>query len=127
MSKPDNIAVIPASLEGSFFKYWLEFLRPLHKLTDREIEVTASFIKYRHQLNKVVNDLDLLDKITLDSETRRKVIEECHLTQAHFQVIMTKLRKRGVIMDNKINPKYIPRFSNDKTFNLLISFNVDDQ
>ena len=44
MGKINNVITIPTSTEGKFFKYWFEFLRPFHKLTDREIDVIASFV-----------------------------------------------------------------------------------
>ena len=43
--KANNIIRIPTSLNGKFFKYWFEFLKPFHKLTDREIDVITSFVK----------------------------------------------------------------------------------
>jgi hypothetical protein len=125
MGKINNVITIPTSTEGRFFKYWFEFLRPFHKLTDREIDVIASFVKHRHNLSKVIKDQDILDKVTMGEDTKRKIREECNITQAHFQVIMTKLKKSKVIDNGKINPKFIPRLSNDdNNFQLLLSFNL---
>lgn len=127
MMKPDNVIIVPASLDGSFFKRWLDFLRPFHNLTNKEVDVLASFIKHRHELSKVVTDLDILDKVTMSNETRKKVMDDCNITQAHFQVIMTKLRKSNIIDNDRINSKYIPRINNESQFNLLISFNMNDK
>ena len=124
-SEVDNVINIPTSLKGKFFKYWFEFLRPYHKLTDREIDVIASFTKHRYNLSKVIQDPEILDRVTMGEDTKRKIREECNITQAHFQVIMTKLKKSKVIEDGRINPKYIPRLENDSNnFQLLLSFDL---
>lgn len=121
----NNVITIPTSVQGKFFKYWFQFLRPFHNLTDREIDVIASFVKQRFELSKAVNNQDLLDKVTMSEDTKRKVREECNISQAHFQVIMTKLKKSKIINDGKINPKFIPRLSeDDKNFQLLLSFEL---
>lgn len=123
MKKPNNIIRIPASLEGSFFRYWFEFLKPFHKLTDREIDVIASFVKHRYQLSKVVKDEEILDKVTMSEDTKKKIREDCNITLPHFQVIMGKLRKNKVIIGNKINPKFIPNITEEEDyFSLFLLF-----
>lgn len=125
MGRINNVITIPASTEGKFFKYWFEFLRPFHKLTDREIDVIASFVKYRFELSKDIKSQELLDKVTMSEDTKKKVREDCNISQAHFQVIMTKLKKSKVIDNGKINPKFIPRLNEDDTnFQLLLSFEL---
>lgn len=125
MRKIDNVVSIPTTTELKFFKYWLEFLKPFHKLTDREIDVMASLLKERFELSKVVNDIDILNRLVLSEDTKRKVREECGVTSTHLQVIMTKLRKNKVIINNEINPKFIPRIDKDTdNFQLLLSFDL---
>lgn len=126
MGKVNKVIRIPASLDGSFFIRWFEFLRPYHKLTDREIEVIASFVKQRYELSKAVSDPVILDRITMSEETKRKVREDCKISQAHFQVIMTKLKKSKMIENGTINPKFIPMITEgDSSFNLLLSFELE--
>lgn len=125
MGKINNVITIPTSTEGKFFRYWFEFLRPFHKLTDREIDVIASFVKQRYELSKVIKDQELLNKVTMSEDTKKKVREDCNISQAHFQVIMTKLKKSKVIDNGKINPKFIPRIDEGaKNFQLLLSFEL---
>lgn len=125
MGKINNVITIPTSIEGKFFRYWLEFLRPFHRLTDREIDVTASFLKQRYELSKVVSDQEVLNKLTMSEDTKRKVREDCQISQAHFQVIMTKLKKSKVIDNGRINPKFIPKVDEDaKSFQLLLLFDL---
>lgn len=123
--KPNSVIALKGSLEGSFFRIWLEFLRPFHKLTERETDVVAAFLKERYLLSKVVSDQEILNKLTMGEDTKKKVREACNISQAHFQVIMTKLKKNNVIDNGKINPRFIPRINEgDKSFQLLLSFEL---
>lgn len=123
--KANNVIRISTSLDGKFFEYWFKFLRPFHSLTDREIDVIACFVKHRYELSKVIKDNDILDKVTMSEDTKRKVREECNITLPHFQVIMGKLRKNGVIINGKINPRFIPNLEEEcNAFHLLLYFEL---
>ena len=123
--KPNSVIALKGNLSGSFFRIWLEFLRPFHKLTERETDVMAAFLKERFELSKVVSDQEILDKLTMSEDTKRKVREACNISQAHFQVIMTKLKKSKMIDNGKINPKFIPKVEHDaKGFQLLLAFEL---
>lgn len=123
--KPNNIVRVPCSLSKGFFRYWFMFLEPIHKLTDREIDVITSFVKQRYKLSKVIKDNEILDKVTMSEDTKKKVREECNITLPHFQVIMGKLRKNKVIIDGKINPRFIPNIDEETdTFQLLLLFEL---
>ena len=123
MKKPNNIVRIPCSLNGSFFRYWFKFLEPFHKLTDREIDVITSFVKQRYELSKVIKDNEILDKVTMSEDTKKKVREECNITLPHFQIVMSKLRKSKVIIDNKINPRYVPNVKEENgSFKMMLLF-----
>ncbi len=118
---------IPASLKGSFFRRWFEFLEPIHKLTEREMDVIAALVKQRYELSKVVFDEDLLDKIVMSEDSRKKVMRECNISLAHFQVVLGRLRKNKIIVDNKINKKFIPQIQEDaKEFKYLLYFDMND-
>ena len=124
-SRINNVIRIPASLDKDFFKYWFLFLKPFHNLTDREMDVIACFVKQRFELSKVIKDDVILDKIVMSEDTKQKVREECEVSLPHFQVVMGKLRKAKVIVDGKINPKYIPRLEEDgDSFKLLLLFDL---
>lgn len=126
--KPNSSLRIPTSLKGKFFRYWFEFLRPFHKLTDREIDVISAFVRQRYDLSKVISDPEILDRETMSEVTKRKVREECNISLAHFQVIMGKLRKSKVIENGRINPKFIPNIvEGESSFTLLLLFDLRDE
>ena len=119
----DNVVRIPCKLDYSFFKMWFMFLQPFHHLTEREMEVATSFVKQRYELSKVVSDNDILDRLVMSEDTKRKVREECNITLPHFQVIMGKLRKNSIIVDSKLNPRYIPGVVEENgSFKLMLLF-----
>jgi hypothetical protein len=125
MKKVNNVIRIPTSLSGNFFRYWFMFLQPFHKLTSREIDVITSLVKHRYELSKVIKDADLLERVTMSEDIKRKVREECNITLPHFQVIMGKLRKNQVIIDNKINQKFLPNIEEENGyFKLLLLFEL---
>ena len=122
---PHGVISIPASLDKDFFRYWFEFLRPFHNLTNREMDVITSFTKYRYELSKVIKDDKILDKVVMSEDTRKQVRDDCKLSLPHFQVIMGKLRESKVIVNNKINPRFIPNIKEeDGSFRLLLLFDL---
>lgn len=119
----DSIVRIPCKVDGKFFRYWFEFLQPFHNLTEREMDVITSFVKQRYELSKVIKDNEILDKVTMSEDTKKKVREECDMSLPHFQVIMGKLRKNKVIIDGKINPRYIPSVDEKNgSFKMMLLF-----
>lgn len=127
MEEINNVITIPTTIEGKFFRYWIEFLRPFHSLSNREMEVFACFLKHRYNLSKVILDPVLLEKLATSEDTKKQIKEECNLTTTHFQVLMTKLKKENMIVNNIINPKFVPRLNKDSnSFQLLLSFNFNE-
>lgn len=119
----DSIVRIPCKVDGKFFRYWFEFLQPFHNLTEREMDVITSFVKQRYELSKVIKDNEILDKVTMSEDTKKKVREECDISLPHFQVIMGKLRRNKVIIDGKINPRYIPSVDEENdSFKMMLLF-----
>lgn len=126
MNKPDNVIRIPTDIK-EVFKHWFIFLKSFHNLTDKEIDVIACWLKNRYELSKVILDPELLDSITMNEDTKKKVREECGISQAYYQLIMGKFRKAKVIVDGKINPRFIPNIKQDaKSFSLLLYFDIND-
>lgn len=123
--KMNNIIRIPTSVNTTFFKYWIDFLKPFHSLTSRESQVAALFLKKRHELSKVIKDEVILDKVVLGEENKRFVRDECDLSVPHYQVIMSTLKKRNFIINERINPKFIPNITEEQgSFRLLLNFEL---
>lgn len=129
LPKPNNIVTVPTSPGKDFFKWWCIFLRPFVSLTNREIDVIASFLKQRWELAQSISDPAILDTMVMNEITKNKVIEECGITQQHFYVVMSNLKKHKVIENNVINPRLIPNIRRDDNgcFQLLILFKDKDK
>ena len=128
INRPNSVLRKPCSLSGSFFRYWFMFLRPFHKLTNREIDVITAFVKHRYELSKVIKDDVILDKVTMSEDVKKQVREECGIAFQHFQVIMSNLRKNKVIENGKINPKFIPNITEENgMFKLMLLFDLSGE
>jgi hypothetical protein len=124
----DNVINIPTSLKGKFFKYWFKFLLPFHGLTDREMDVAAAFLQKRFELSKVISDINILNSVLMNEDSKREIRERVGIGNQHFQVIMSKLRKTKVIVDNRLNPRFIPSVKEENgNFKLLLLFSFTDE
>lgn len=127
MNAFDSVVRVPAKTKEGFYRYWFRFLFPFHKLTEREMEIAACFLKHRDILSKVISDPDILDSVLMSEETKAKIREECDITIPHFQVVIGKLKKAKVIIDNKLNPRFVPKIKEgNDNFKLLLLFDFDN-
>ena len=53
--------------------------------------------------------------------------ESLKMSQAHFQMILAKLREAEVLVNGDINPKYIPHIDENPRFMLSIVFDWSSQ
>jgi len=109
----------------SIFRYWLEFLKPYHKLRTKEIEALSLMLYYRYELTREISNMEIVDMILFSTETRSKIRKDLgDMGQKVFNNLLTSLRKKGVITkDNKINHVLIPRMTEDG-FKLVFNFEV---
>jgi len=109
----------------TIFRYWLEFLKPYHKLRAKEIEALSLMLYYRYELSRSINDVEMVDMILFSTQTRIKIRKDLNdMGQKVFNNLLTSLRKKGVITkDNKINPVLIPSMT-EEGFKLVFNFEV---
>tara|TARA_R110002050_G_scaffold97749_1_gene203186 strand:+ start:1000 stop:1368 length:369 start_codon:yes stop_codon:yes gene_type:complete len=110
----------------SIFRYWLEFLKPYHKLRSKEIEALSLILYYRYELAREIPNMNIVDMVLFSTETRVKIREDLGgMGQKVFNNLLTSLRSKGVLTkDNKINPVLIPSMSEDG-FKLVFNFEVE--
>ena len=114
------------SPDGDFFRYWTGFLKPLHELTKREMDVLAAFLKKRYDLGKVIIDEGTLDRVLMQKETKKEIRESLGMTSKHFQVTYSTLKKKKVVVDGKISPSLIPNITEDGV-GLMIYFSFKNE
>ena len=119
--KPNNV-IFQKCTNVSFYRMWFEFLTPFHKLTAREKDVAARIIAQYFKLRDSIPDQEMLKEVLWSHTSRKDMRESLKMSQAHFQMILAKLREAGVIVNGDINPKYIPHTSPEPRFMLSIIF-----
>ena len=78
----------------SIFRFWLEFLKPYHKLRNKEVEALSLMLYYRYELSREIPNVEMVDMI-LSTETRAKIRSELNdMSQKVFNNLLTSLRKK---------------------------------
>lgn len=114
------------SPEGDFFKVWVAFLKPIHDLAKKEMDVLAVFLKERYKISKKVPDANMVDSILLSHATRQSICDQCGIKPKHLNVILSKFRRNGVIRNEHFFLNLIPLIDNDGA-RLMINFSFKDE
>ena len=122
----DSAIRIPCSLGTDFFEKWFQILKPIHHLSNAELKLLAEFCRVRYEYSKKITDPEMLDKFIFSTETRNMVRENLNMPSSSFQVSMTKLKKANVIVNGHINPKILPKITNETDYKLLLYFDLHD-
>lgn len=122
MPKIDSIIEIKCG--GNFFRWWMEVLKPLHGLTDRETDIAAAIIEQRWLLSKSITDPKMLDKVLFSTESAKEVRKLTGASYAYYHGVLAKMRKCGLLSGGKINLKCVPDLKDDsQTYKLMFLFN----
>lgn len=122
--KNSKIANINITIKDLFLK-WLEITRIFHKLTNQEIKVLALLLYYYYKYKKEITNDKILWKIVFDYDTKHLIKEELNIKDQGIQNILTSLRKKKVIVNNKISNAYIPNLEeNNNNFKIIFNFNI---
>lgn len=147
MNKPDKILRVYRPF-GEFFRWWMKITRPFHRMKPQEIDVAAKLLEFRYDILKqdtketkdeteycasAVPDVseDARDRkmkeeevyrVLMCKEWKEKIASELDITQAHLNVLLSNLRKRGFLRDGSVNPIYIPDVENEESYSLMILF-----
>lgn len=117
----DGAMRIPCK-SSEFIEAWLEVMRPIHRLSPKEIEIAAAIIKKRNEFAQSVSDKSLINKLLFNKETKESIVRETNITMTHFKTILHKLRDKGLINGNMINPIYLPDWSPGRPFRWMFIF-----
>ena len=86
----------------------MEFMTPFHKLTSREKDVAARIIMQYFKFRETVSDPEVLKELLWSRSSRKDIMDSLKMSQAHFQMVLAKLRTAGVIQNGTLYNKYIP-------------------
>ena len=125
--RPNNVIYLKCT-EDSFYRMWIEFLAPFHKLTARERDVAARIIAQYFRLKDNVPDPDVLKDVLWSRKSRKDMMTSLGMSQAHFQMVLAKLKAANVLVDGDINPRYIPHKTfGDPRFMLQVVYDWSSQ
>lgn len=122
MKTGKKVAVFKTEKKSSILQF-LMITKPMHKLTSQEINVLGLII-YEYLINKenFKRDEDLW-KYVFDYDTKQKIKDELNMGNPVFQNILTSLRKKKVLQNNRVVPLYVPNIEkNDEAFELTFRF-----
>ena len=105
--KPNNLFFIPCT-ENSFYRAWMEFLTPYHKLTAREKDVAARILQQYFMFKENVPDPEVLKDLLWSKKSRKDIMDSLKMSRAHFQMVLAELKSSGFLNDGNIEPRYIP-------------------
>lgn len=109
-----------------FFKYWLNFTKPFHSLSDREINVVSLLLYYHHIFKKETTNEKMLWKMLFDYDTKMLIKKELdNMKDPILQNILSSLRRKKVIVNNKLNQAYIPDIGKDNNFKIIFNFLIN--
>lgn len=107
------------------FRQWLEITRPFHQLAKQQQDVLALLLYYHYQLKKDITNEKVLWKMVFDYDTKMKIKKELQIGDPTFRNNLTILRKKNIIIDNRIVPTYIPELTNKaKNFKIIFNYNI---
>ena len=126
-----KLASLNITLKDLFFKY-LNVTQAFHKLNNQQQQVLALLLYYHYTFKKEVTNDKILWKLVFDYDTKLKIREDAvfgekGLNNSTLQNILTILRKKNIIKDNKVNDVFIPELElKSKNFKIIFNFNIID-
>ena len=115
--KPDKLIRVKCTPE-SFYRAFVEILTPYHKLAAREKDVVARVIAQRAS----VSDPEVLKEVLWSHTSRNDMIESLGMTREHFQLLLGKLRRSGMLLDGGVDPRFVPKMTDEPRFFLGVLF-----
>ena len=109
-------------------KYWLFLLRSRHQLQKKQEELLSLIIYQYIMFSKEVSNPKFIWKLVFDYDSRQEISEIMNISNINFENYLTRMRNNNVIIDNQVNPNYMPGIGyNTKEFNLQFNFNIIDK
>ncbi len=128
IQKNSNVARIKAFRGGDFFYKWLDFIKPLHALTNLEMKVLSLILAKRQELIMVVKDDRIINNLLRSSGVRKEIRDELGMTATQFNILYGKLKKVGVINEYGLVGKYIPNVESDSSeYRLILNFEINEK
>lgn len=112
---------VPCTPE-TFVRTWFKFLTQVHRLTDKEADVAAEFVKHYMVLSKEISDEEHINEILFSKKMKNQICNDLGLKQPYFRTILQNLRRNRVITDGKLEKRYVPSYIPGQKFRLMFIF-----
>lgn len=122
----DDVVRIPSTMD-TFFDYWVEVLKPFHKLTNRECQILAAFLKKRFELSLKISDDGIINKMLMSDDVKAEIREITNLSIQGMYPVLRAFEENKVTINGEINKRFIPKMTKDKgSYRLMFFFEVDN-
>lgn len=112
---------VPCTPE-TFVRTWFKYLSQVHKLTDKEADVAAEFVKHYMILAKEMSDEEHINEILFSKKIKNQICEDLGLKQPYFRTILQNLRRNRIIVNGKLEKRYVPSYVPGEKFRLMFIF-----
>jgi len=119
--KTIEITIPSANAKQRILRY-LNTIYKFHKLTDKEIEIVVELIIQYYKVSQTLRDpkdIATLSKLLFSTEVRKEIRDTLGIKEDVFNNYISKLRKKGVVVSDTLNPNYIPPYGK---FALTLNF-----
>lgn len=106
----------------SFFRQYLEILKPLHSITSRECDVLSRLLYYEFIYRDYPEKIK--SKAIFDYDTKLEIREELGMSKYQLLNIFKSLRKKGAIKNDTIDKAY--RVYPTEDFAIIYQFDITD-
>lgn len=138
-------------ISNRIYEHWLMFVNPIYNLSQKEIVFLACLLKRYNQISSSIDETQytspvhifesdqskktnishkeyLVNQILFSTDSRKEIKSELGIKNNYFDVLLNKLRKHNVIVDNVIDKKIVPNFDvKGKAFTLLVYFDFKNE
>lgn len=120
MKRPNNVLQIKVT-EDRFFRAWMDFLYPYHHLAPRGRDVAAKILSQYFKLRNAIKDPEVLREVLWSKNSKKDIMASLGMSQENFFMFIAKLKKAEFLLNDDINPKYIPNITDGEPRLLLLA------
>lgn len=134
--KVNNVFRIPSKTIKEFYTQWIDFLTPIHGLSNKNKEILVEILVYRYELSQKISSEELLNDVLLNEDSKKYLKEKMNLKGNYLQVALFTLAEHKVLIKKpidefnerkfkyRINPMILPDMEvNDS--HVVLQFNFD--
>jgi hypothetical protein len=121
-----RMAKFTVSLKSAI-KYYLYLTKPMHKLSDKRVEILAEILYFYSIERKNFKRIDDAWTSVFSSKNRANIRQKLDMPKQVFENYLSEFRSKGILVNNQVDPKYNPSITPDcKSFELLFKFDITD-